>query len=306
MRLRIDLRQLECFVAVAEERSFRAAAERLHMSQPPLSRQIQQLEAEIRVTLFVRDLKGASLTSAGRIFLTEARKTLLQAGAAVDAVRRFADKTSPRLRVGYTTVFDPEVFPALEPAYRKAVPDGSLEFTSATSVELIRRLRRGTLDVALIGLPSDTGELVVEPLHREPLVALVPAQHPLAHRKILSLDLIKDQPLFWPRRRMNPGFYDYCEQVFEKLGFAPRKRLAEPEDQHVLLAEVARGRGIGFVPRSMNKIRRDGTTLRPLKEKELWIGFGVAYKSGRSVPGLDVFLDLVRRKRRLQRKDEES
>jgi DNA-binding transcriptional LysR family regulator len=306
MGLRIDLRQLECFVAVAEEGSFRAAAERLDMSQPPLSRQIQQLEAELRVPLLVRDLKGASLTLAGRMFLAEARKTLVQAGAAVDAVRRFADKTSPRLRVGYTTVFDPEVFPALEPGYRKAVPDGSLEFTSGTSVELIRRLRRGTLDVALIGLPSDTGDLVVEPLHREPLVAVVPAGHSLALRKILSLDLIADQPLFWPRRRMNPGFYDYCEQVFEKLGFAPRKRLPEPKDHHALLAEVARGRGIGFVPSSMNKIRRAGTTLRPLREKELWVGFGVAYKEGRSVPGLDVFLDLVRRKRRLQRRNENS
>ena|SRR5260221_7827467 len=124
-------------------------------------------------------------------------------------------------------------------------PSAYLSSAAATSVELIRRLRQGTLDVALIGLPSDTGELVVEPLHREPLVALVPVRHALARRKILSLDLIKDHPLFWPRRRMNP-------------------------------------------------------------EKELWIGFGVAYKRGRSVPGMDVFLDLVRRKRRLQRRNEES
>ena len=88
MRLRIDLRQLECFVAVAEEGSFRAAAERLHMSQPPLSRQIKQLESELGVTLLDRDTQGSGLTTAGVAFLREARKTLLQAGEAVETARR--------------------------------------------------------------------------------------------------------------------------------------------------------------------------------------------------------------------------
>src|ERR1700674_1452589 len=98
MRLRIDLRQLECFVAVTEEGSFRAAADRLHMSQPPL-------------------------TAAGRTFLTGARKTLLQANRAVEAARRAARSAPPCLRVGYTTVFDPEVIPVLQPAFQKNVFD---------------------------------------------------------------------------------------------------------------------------------------------------------------------------------------
>jgi DNA-binding transcriptional LysR family regulator len=295
MRLRIDLRQLECFVAIAEEGSFRAAAERLHMSQPPLSRQIKQLETELGIALLTRDPQGAGLTAAGKVFLVEAKKTLLQAARAVEAARRFARGKPHRLRIGYTIVLDPEVFPSLEPAFQKVFPDGSLEFSGHLSVELMRRLRRGALDVALIGLPSDTGELIVEPLHREPLLAVVPSRHPLARHKLLSLKQIADYPLFWPQRRLNPGYFDYYEEVFERLMFTPR-RLVEPEDHHVLLADVAKGRGIGLVPKSMTKVRRTGTTFRPLKEKELWIGFGAAYRSELQRPGMDVLLQLIRKK----------
>lgn len=288
---------MECFVAVAEERSFRAAAERLHMSQPPLSRQIKLLEAELGVTLLTRDARGAVLTDAGGVFLGEAKRTLRQAAKAVESARRYT-VGQPRLRVGYTTVFDPEVFPLLEPAFQEAIAQGSLEFVACTSVELIRRLRRGALDVALIGLPSETGELVVEVLHKEPLVVVIPAGSTLARHKVLSLRQIEDQPLFWPQRRLNPGFFDYYQAVFERLGFNPQRRLAEPGDHHVLLAEVAQGRGIGLVPQSMTRLRRVGTTYRSLRERDLWIGFGVAYGGMHQAPGLDGFMRLVRRELR--------
>lgn len=294
MRLRVDLRQMECFVAVAEERSFRAAAERLHMSQPPLSRQIKLLEAELGVTLLTRNARGAVLTDAGGEFLGEAKRTLRQAARAVESARRCA-VGKQRLRVGYTTVFDPEVFPLLEPAVQEALAQGSLEFVACTSVELIRRLRGGALDVALIGLPSETGELVVEVLHKEPLVVVLSTASMLARHKLLSLRQIEDQPLFWPQRRVNPGFVDYYQAVFERLGFAPLRRLAEPGDHHVLLAEIAQGRGIGLVPKSMTRFRRVGTTYRSLREKDLWIGFGLAYASTHQAPGLDGFIRLVRR-----------
>lgn len=295
MRIRIDLRQLECFVAVAEEGTFRAAAERLHMSQPPLSRQVKQLESELGVTLLDRDSAGAQLTPAGRAFLKGARKTLRQAAEAVETARRYSTSTSRQLKIGYTKVFDPEVFPSLEPAFKMAVPDGALVVVAGVSVELIRRLQRGALDLALIGLPSATGELVVEQLHREPLVAVIPARHPLARHKVLSIAQLKDQPLFWPQRRTNPGFFDHYEEVFAKLGHAPSRRLAEPVDHHLLLAEVANGRGIGFIPKSMTKVRRAGATFRPLKEKEFWIGFGLAYRNAQHGSDLDALLRIVRR-----------
>ena len=296
MRIRINLRQLECFVAVAEEGTFRAAAERLHMSQPPLSRQIKQLESELGVTLLDRDSAGAELTTAGSAFLKGARKTLFQAAEAIETAQRHSKGTPRQLRVGYTKVFDPEVFPSLEPAFKKAVPDGSLVFVAAISVELIRRLQRGALDVALIGLPSATGELVVEPLHKEPLVAVIPAQHPLARHKVLSIAQLSDQTLFWPQRRTNPGFFDHYEEVFAKLGAAPGRRLTEPADHHLLLAEVANGRGIGFIPKSMTKVRRAGATFRPLKEREFWIGFGLAYRNVQHASELDALLRIARRK----------
>lgn len=295
MKIRITLRQLECFVAVAEERSFRAAAERLHMTQPPLSRQIGQLETELGVELLKRDSQGTALTAAGNTFLSEARKILRQAAKAVTRIQQSTDGM-PRLKVGYTTVFDPDVFPALEPAFRKRVPNASLELSTNISVELIRRLRRGALDVAFVGLPSETGELIVELLHKESLVAVVPAGNPIARRKILSLSDLEPYPFFWPARRINPGFFDHYQDVFERLGFAPERRLPEPKDHHLLLAEVARGRGIGLIPASMKRLRREGTVFKTLREKELWIGFGIAYRQGTRPPGLDTFLRLARQK----------
>ena len=248
------------------------------------------------MVLLKRDSSGAALTTAGRAFLKGARKTLLQATEAIEIARRYSKGTPRQLRVGYTKVFDPEVFPPLEPAFEKAVPGGSLVFVAAISVELIRRLRRGALDVALIGLPSATGELVVEPLYKEPLVAVIPAQHPLARHKVLSIAQLNDQPVFWPQRQTNPGFFDYYEEVFAKHGHAPSRRLTEPTDHHLLLAEVANGRGIGFIPKSMTKMRRAGATFRPLKEKEFWIGFGLAYRDAQHTSELDALLRIARRK----------
>ena len=243
-----------------------------------------------------RGSAGAELTTAGSAFLKGARKTLLQAAEAIETARRYSKGAPRQLRVGYTKIFDPDVFPSLGPAFKKAVPDGSLAFVAATSVELVRRLQRGALDVALIGLPSATGELVVEPLHKEPLVAVLPARHPLARHKVLSIAQLNDESLFWPQRRTNPGFFDYYEEVFAKLGHAPGRRLTEPADHHLLLAEVANGRGIGFIPKSMTKARRAGATFRPLKEREFWIGFGLAYRNAQHASHLDALLRIVRRK----------
>ena len=86
------------------------------------------------------------------------------------------------------------------------------------------------------------------------------------------------------------------EEVFAKLGHAPSRRLTEPADHHLLLAEVANGRGIGFIPKSMTKVRRAGATFRPLKEKEFWIGFGLAYRNAQHTSELDALLRVARRK----------
>ncbi|TDR79663.1 LysR family transcriptional regulator [Paludibacterium purpuratum] len=290
----LKTRQLECFVAVAELLSFRLAAERLCMTQPPLSRQIQRLEQTLGVRLFDRDRRGVRLTEAGQRLLLDARALLAQADATLQKARAEADAAQPVLNVGLTTVVDSEVFPNLSALFQVEYPDIRFNVLSRISRQLIERLRRGELDVALIGLPSTTGDLVVEHLCDDPLTVALPTGHPLARKRRLSLTELGGEAVFWFERERNPAFYDHCRRLFQGWSFAPRW-LPEPEDHHVLLGQVAAGLGVGLIARSLTAIRRKGVVYRPLVEGErMAIGIGVAYRSGDQGAPVSAFVRSVR------------
>lgn len=294
MRLKIDLRQLEYFVAIAEEGSFRAAAERLHLSQPPLSRQIKLLEAELGVSLFERGSAGVELTGAGSAFLQEARGTLRRAQQAIAAAQNHVAHAPRTLQVGFSTFIDPDIIPAIEPAYRKRIPGGTLAASLDLSVNLIERLERNTLDVAVIGMPCDTRALAAETLYSEPLMILLPAAHPLARNKILSFSQLRDEPMFWPSRRMNPALCDYLEDIVQQLDCVPTRLLVAPVYYLLLLSRVARGQGVSLIPRSLSKIRRKGVVFRALREKDFWIGFGIAHDNAPPTPERDALVSVLR------------
>lgn len=298
MRLRIDLRQMECFVAVAEEGSFRAAAERLHMSQPPLSRQIRLLEEALGVTLLLRGSSGATPTLAGRKFLVEARSALGKATRAVEVARRHRDEPPRALRVGFTTFFDPDVVLAVEPAYRKQVPGGVLRPIPGISVDLLKALRRNALDVALVGLPCNARGLVVEPLKSDPLYAMLPSSHPLARQRTVSVKQLQDEPMFWLQRKVNPGLFDHFEELLARAGCDLRQRLPGPVYHLMLLARVARGQGVSLTPKTLTRIKRKGVVFRPLREKEFWIGYGVAYKEKPASAERTALLEIARARTR--------
>jgi DNA-binding transcriptional LysR family regulator len=293
--MRIDLRQMECFVAVAEGGGFRVAAERLHMSQPPLSRQIKLLEFELGVLLLERGSKGVTLTAAGRRFLKEARGALDQAKLAVDAARRTSEPTDHPLRVGFTTFFDPDIIPGIEPAYRKRMPGGSLDANPGFSVDLLKRLRRNSIDIALVGLPCDGHGLVIEPLAFDPLFVMMSSSHPKSRRKSLSIQELSDEPLFWLTRGINPQMYDHFEEILERLDCKLGRRRPAPVYHLLLLARVARGEGVCLTPRSLTQIRRKGVVFRPLREKEFRVGYGVAYRDVPSTPEREALLAVLRR-----------
>lgn len=295
MRVRIDLRQMECFVAVAEGGSFRAAAERLHMSQPPLSRQVKLLESELGVLLLERGTKGVTLTAAGRRFLKEARAALDQATLAVAAARRTSERADRPLRVGFTTFFDPDIIPGIEPEYRKRIPGGSLDANPGISIELLKRLRRNSLDIALVGLPCDGHGLVIEPLAFDPLFVMMSSSNPKSRRKSLSIRQLSDEPMFWLTRGMNPQMYDHFEEILRHLDCKLGRRRPAPVYHLLLLARVARGEGICLTPRSLTQIHRKGVVFRPLREKEFKVGYGIAYREGPSTPEREALLAVLRR-----------
>ena len=169
----IDLRQFRYFLALSEELNFGRAALRLNISQPPLSRQIRQLEDQLGVALFVRSSTGVALSEAGAAFLPEARKTLAQAEKAVAAAKGVRSAAGGQFVVGYTTVFDRSAIPDVFDRLRQQFPTWRFVAKGKHSIALVRELKNGTIDAAFIGLHTDAQGLAQEIIHEEPLVVVV-------------------------------------------------------------------------------------------------------------------------------------
>ncbi|MEO8410693.1 MAG: LysR substrate-binding domain-containing protein [Propionivibrio sp.] len=292
----IDLRQLRYFLAVADELNFGRAAERLHISQPPLSRQIRQLEEQLGVELLQRSKTGVALTPSGAAFLPEARRTLTQAQKAVAVARAARGTDGGQFVVGYTTVFDRSAFPDIFERWRELHPEWRLVLKGKHSISLIRDLRNGVMDAAFIGLHTQADGLTVETLTSEPLIVALPAHHRLAAKRRIGFDDLRGEPMFWFERRLNPGFHDYCRAFFERIDFVPNA-IVEPADHHVLLGLIAEGQGVALIPASLQAVRRAGVFFRPLQNETpemLAMGVAVAYAPGNRSPMLRPFLNLVR------------
>ena len=281
---RLDSRALRQFLAVAETLSFRQAAEVLHMSQPPLSRAVRQMEARLGTPLFERNTQRVVLTPAGQRLLPYARRILQLIAQAQDAVA--AQQLPARLRIGVTSAIEAQWFQRVAQAMEAQGVEPVV--SSDTSPRLVRLLARGRLDAAFIALPTHAQGLEVDVLERQPLLAVLPATHRLARRRTVALDDLAADPLYWFRRARQPAFFDHCRAVFQRHGYAPAL-LEEPEDHHVLLAAVARGRGVALLPASFAAIRREGVRYKPLREgAELHVGVGLA--TPRDRPELRAFL----------------
>lgn len=274
MSSRLDSRALALFLAVADALSFRQAAEALHLSQPPLSRAIRQLEERLGARLFERGTRGVSLTDAGRSLLPYARSV---ARLLREAEASLAHQGLPAtLRFGMTSAVEPAWFSGLAQRVQAMHPDATVVAVSDASPRLVRQLRAGKLQAAFIALPTEASGLDVLELERLPMMVAMPSSHRLASRRMLGLDDLAGEAVFWFERARQPAFYDHCQHVFARHGFAPRK-LKEPADHHILLADVADGRGIALLPKSFARLRRAGVTYRALVEgDELAVGIGLA------------------------------
>jgi DNA-binding transcriptional LysR family regulator len=274
---RLDSRSLRQFVAVAETLSFRQAAETLHISQPPLSRAIRQMEGRLGTSLFERNTQSVTLTPAGQRLLPLARRILRLLTEAQEAVS--ARQLPERMRIGVTSAVESQWFQKVERALEAKGVQPVVR--SDTSPRLARQLARARLDAAFIALPTHAPGLQVDVLERQPLIAVLPAGHRLARRRTVSLGELSDDALFWFRRARQPAFFDHCRAVFERHGYAPAL-LEEPEDHHVLLAAVASGRGVALLPASFAALRRAGVIYKPLREgADLHVGIGLATSGDR-------------------------
>ena len=270
-----DWRLLRYFSIIAEEGSMRRAAERLFMTQPPLSRHMKRLEEMLGVRLFTRHSKGLTLTSQGQAVLLIARPVLQAqdaAGVNLRTLGQRAAKAGAPLTVGLSTAFEQGVFAGFA-RHMQAQWHGPVQFVRHSSPQLARAVAQGKLNAALVALPIDAPTLRVSPLpYAEPLLAALPVAWAQDNKKRghkrMGLKSMNGRALFWFRREANPAFFDHMRGLFAHVGFTP-EYIEEPEEYDVLLARIAQGEGMGLLPRSFSAIGRQGVVFQPLEEENL-------------------------------------
>ncbi|HDH1773358.1 LysR family transcriptional regulator [Klebsiella quasipneumoniae] len=272
----LDIRLLRAFAVVAEENNISRAAQRLFISQPPLSRHMRHLEAQLGVTLFQRHSKGLILTDAGREVLAMIRPMLVLQERTLAALSELSVHSPLSLRLGVTTAFEQGIFAAVESALSEHTR--ALHITRHASPALAQQVRKGKLDAALVALPLNTEGLHLHPLpYQEPLIAAVPASWPEAATPALTLSALNHRPLFWFKRERNPDFFDYTRRIFDRAGYTPAY-VEEPAEHDVLLARIARGEGMILLPASFSAIQRQGVVFCPVAEGDsMPLSLGVIY-----------------------------
>ncbi|MDN3920306.1 LysR family transcriptional regulator [Roseateles violae] len=264
----IDIRQLRYFLVVAEELNFRRAAERLHITQPPLSRQIAALEAALGQALLERSGGPTTtrLTAAGQLARSEFAAAVVAFDAALQRIVSAAGPERTRLRLGLPWWVDMSGFGGIEQALRRGGELPPLEPVLANSVELFGQLQSGEIDAALLTMPQELHGLVHHPVVRLPHVALVPAASPLARKRTLRLrDLESLPPFLRFNKRVNPALWLHYQRFYDAAGFKPPRELDVPASTAV--AQIAAGRGCTVMPAAFARQRYPGVVARRLLDE---------------------------------------
>ncbi|TFZ04686.1 LysR family transcriptional regulator [Ramlibacter rhizophilus] len=293
----MDLRQLRQFVAVAEERSFRRAAERLHVSQPPLSVAVQRLEDDVGARLLDRDRQGVRLTPAGEAFLLEARRTLAHAQVAVEIAQRAASGKLGTLRLSFVPSAGLNVLPQLLRAFRRTHPDVKLILSGDTTAAQMAALAQGSTDLGIVVPPlNEARGLKMEVLRQEELVLAVPLEHALAGQERVQLkDLAQEDFVGFPTKE-GPGFESAVMAACQECGFIPRF-VQTASQMQAILALVAAGLGVALVPQALCAVHMDGVRFLRVRKRQaaLRYALGLAYSPDNPNPALAAFLGVARR-----------
>jgi DNA-binding transcriptional LysR family regulator len=292
-----DFRQLRYFIAVAEELSFTRAAQRLHLSQPPLSQQIQALEHDLGIRLLERDKRNVTLTEPGKLFLEHARQILAMADDARIQVAEAAAGYSGHLRLAYTVSvsFHPAL-PQILIRMGQNAPNVRIWLSEMYTEPQFAAIRLGQIDVGLVrDVPShedDAYALRVDVIDREPLLLALPDGHRLASRKQLELAEVAGEPFVIQPRELAATLYDRLVQLAAKAGFHPVVR-QQAQQLNGLLALVAAGIGLALIPASMQVVKLAGVSYVPLADPDAYLLLAVASRAENPSPVVSQFLETV-------------
>jgi len=273
----MELRHLRYFVAVADTLNFTKAAAALHVAQPSLTRQIQNLEEEIGVRLLDRSKKHVGLTDEGRTFLVDAKRLLALATESVRAVQRLSRGETGQLNIGYLSNFNFDLLPQTLATFRQDHPLVSLNLFDMTPAEQYRALEAHKIDLGFVGLrfASASESLQWQRLARQNTVVALPVKHPLAKQSRVSLAELKGMFFVGMSEKTHPGFRDWLAQICQPAGFTPRI-LQDADLEPGLMRFVAEGLGVTLAREQIKNIPHPGVVFRPIAppvKADYWIAW---------------------------------
>lgn len=284
--MNIELRHLRYFIAVAEELHFGHAAARLNISQPPLSQQIQILEQQIGARLFARTNRSVSLTEAGSQFLADSRQILSQVDDAAARAARLHHGETGELRIGFTSSapFIKAVSDTLS-TFRRRYPDVHIQTRETNTREQIVPLNEGALDLGLMRNTQLPDTLVWERVLREPLLAMVPRDHPLASKPRVSLRELAREPFVFFDPHVGTGLYDDILGLMRRYDLTPAIT-QEVGEAMTIIGLVAAGLGVSILPASFRRVQLLEMCWLPIEEQdavsEMWLVWSKHHEQGQA------------------------
>jgi DNA-binding transcriptional LysR family regulator len=270
----VELRQLRYFMAIAEAGSFSRAAERLHVSQPPLSTQIKSLEQEIGTRLLARSNRGVSLTTSGQLFYEEIRVVLGRLDSACARAVQADRGDVGMLAVGFVSIAAYGILPPALKSFRAQYPLVEVQLHELTTDAQLRELRGARLDLGIALAPVAEPDLEFTSILREELVLAAPAGHPASRGGAVDLRTLSKASFIVPPRDIAPGLYDLTISRCRAAGFAPRI-VQNARQMQTVIGLVSCGMGIALVPASVRNLQRTGVSYLRLRGRPALIELGL-------------------------------
>ncbi|MDZ8050374.1 MAG: LysR family transcriptional regulator [Aulosira sp. ZfuVER01] len=291
----MELRHLRYFIAVAEELHFTKAAERLHIAQPPLSQQIQQLEAELGVKLFHRQTKRqVQLTEAGKVFLQEAYQLLAQLEIAVALTQKIGKGETGQLRIGFTSLVIYDLLPVILRQFREQFPEVELVLRELTTSQQEQALKDSRIHLGFAHPPLEDDTVSYQCIHRQTLVVALPSTHALAQQEHICVRSLLSEPLIMFPRYLAPGLYDRIMSIFQQENCQPNIT-QEAIQMQTIIGLVSAGMGVAITPSSLQNLQRSGVVYRPILEAVPVIETAVIWQQNNLTPIVENFLQFTQK-----------
>ena len=292
----MELRHLRYFSTVATELHFGRAAEKLHIAQPPLSKQIQDLETELGFELFTRTKRSVVLTPAGKEFLIEVERIFQQLDRAIDIGRKTSRGELGQISIGFVGSATYNILPVMLQQFRDRYPNVRIELHELTTDRQLIWLREGRIDLGLIRPPIVDRDLVSQVIFQESLVIALPIGHTLASVDAIDLKLLATEPFILFPRQLAPGLYDPIIAICQAAGFSPQV-VQECIQMQTIVSLVSANMGVSILPASIQEAQRQGVIYKPIKsrdvEKEQLATMAIVWRINDNSPTTNRFLESV-------------